>query len=90
MSTDNNNHGLEEQRRRKAENFKLNIRDNYDDDGTSYGSSEPEEISSYSGEEVKDQIARESKRSLKSVKGKKSASSRRVTSVTAEFSELHG
>lgn len=65
MSTDNNNHGLEEQRRRKAENFKLNIRDNYDDDGTSYGSSEPEEISSYSGEEVKDQIARESKRSLK-------------------------
>ena len=53
MSTDNNNHGLEEQRRRKAENFKLNIRDNYDDDGTSYGSSEPEEISSYSGEDLK-------------------------------------
>ena len=66
MSTDNNNHGLEEQRRRKAENFKLNIRDNYDDDGSSYASeSEPEEISSYSGEDIKDQIARESRKSLK-------------------------
>ena len=66
MSKDNNNYGLEEQRRQKAENFKLNIRENYDDDGTEFGSpSEPEEISSYSGEEVKDQIARESKKSLK-------------------------
>ena len=66
MSNDMNNHGLEEQRRRKAENFRLNIRDNYDDDGSSYASeSEPEEISSYSGEDIKDQIARESRKSLK-------------------------
>lgn len=66
MSNENNNHGLEEQRRRRAENFKLNIRDNYDDDGSDYNmEAEPEEISSYSGEEVKDQIARESRKSLK-------------------------
>ena len=66
MSNDKNNYGLEEQRRKKAENFKLNIRDNYDDDGSETGGSAgPEEISSYSGEEVKDQIARESKKSLK-------------------------
>ena len=66
MSNDMNNHGLEDERRRKAENFRLNIRDNYDDDGSSYASeSEPEEISSYSGEDIKDQIARESRKSLK-------------------------
>lgn len=65
-NNDNNINDFEEQRRRKAENFRLNIRDNYDDDGFSYsGASEPEEISSYSGEAVKDQIARESKRELK-------------------------
>ena len=36
MSPDNNNYtqeNLEQQRRRKAENFHLNIRDNYDDEG---------------------------------------------------------
>ncbi|MBR1481917.1 MAG: endolytic transglycosylase MltG [Ruminococcus sp.] len=65
MSNDNNNNSLEEQRRRKAESFRLNIRDDYDDDGESGAHNEPEEISSYSGEDVKDQIARESKRSLK-------------------------
>ncbi len=66
MSNDNNYNGFEEQRRRKAENFKLNIRDNYDDNGSSYSAeAEPEEISSYSGEEVKYQIERESKKSLK-------------------------
>jgi UPF0755 protein len=65
MANDKNNHGLEEQRRRRAENFKLNIRDNYDDEGSSDYDREPEEISSYSGEEVKDQIARESRKSLK-------------------------
>ena len=39
MSNDKNNYGLEEQRRKKAENFKLNIRDNYDDDGSETGGS---------------------------------------------------
>lgn len=63
MSNDNNN-SLEEQRRRKAESFRLNIRDDYDDEGAGM-EFEPEEISSYSGEDVKDQIARESRRSLK-------------------------
>ena len=33
MSNDNNFNSLEEQRRRKAESFRLNISDNYDDDG---------------------------------------------------------
>ena len=64
MSNDKNINSLEEQRRRKAESFRLNISDNYDEDGENT-SSEPEEISSYSGEDVKHQIARESKRSLK-------------------------
>lgn len=65
MSNENNRPSLEEQRRRKAENFRLNIRDNYDDFGDIGEESGREEISSYSGEDVKVQIARESKRSLK-------------------------
>ena len=65
MNNDNNINSLEEQRRRKADNFRLRIQDDYDDEGESGYSDEPEEISSYSGEDVKDQIARESKRSLK-------------------------
>ena len=64
MSNDNNFNSLEEQRRRKADSFRLNISENYDEDGE-LGSSEPEEISSYSGEDIKHRIARESKRSLK-------------------------
>ena len=67
MSNDNNinSNSLEEQRRRKADNFRLRIQDDYDDVGESGFNDEPEEISSYSGEDVKDQIARESRRSLK-------------------------
>ena len=65
MNNDNNINSLEEQRRRKADNFRLRIQDDYDDEGESGYSDEPEEISSYSGEDVKDQIARESRRSLK-------------------------
>lgn len=53
---------FEEQRRRKAENFHLSISDNYDYDNSV---SEPEEINSYSGQDVKEQIAKESKKSLK-------------------------
>ena len=64
MSNDNQFSDLEEQRRKKADGFQLNIRDDYDEAGDST-SGEPEEISSYSGEDVKVQIARESKRSLK-------------------------
>lgn len=63
MRNENEFNALEEQRRRRAENFRLNIRDNYDEEGEE--DYEPEEISSFSGEDVKDQIARESKRSLK-------------------------
>lgn len=63
MSNDNYSE-LEEQRRRRAENFRLNIRDD-DDNYDALADTEPEEISSYSGEDVKDQIARESKKSLK-------------------------
>ena len=64
MSNDNQFSELEEQRRKKADSFHLDIRDDYDEAGDS-SSGEPEEISSYSGEDVKVQIARESKRSLK-------------------------
>ena len=67
MSNDNNFNSLEEQRRRKADSFRLNISENYDEDGE-LGSSEPEEISSYSGEDIKHRIARESKRSLKKMR----------------------
>ncbi len=67
MSLENNNNSrrnLEEQRRMKAESFHLNIQDNYDDEG-GYGYDEPEELNSYSGQDVKEQIARESKNALK-------------------------
>ena len=46
MRLDNNNFtqdNLEQQRRRKAESFHLNIRDNYDDDGEN-GYSESDEL----------------------------------------------
>ena len=67
MSLENNNNtqrDVEEQRKRRAESFHLNINDNYDDD-SSYGNQEPEELNSYSGQDVKEQIARESKNALK-------------------------
>ena len=58
-----NGQSFKEQRRRKAENFRLNISDNYD--AVDSYDREPEEINSYSGQDVKEQIARESKKSLK-------------------------
>lgn len=70
MSLDNNNFtqdNLEQQRRRKAESFHLNIRDNYDDDGEN-GYSESDELNSYSGQDVKEEIARQSKNALKKKK----------------------
>lgn len=70
MSLDNNNshRNLEEQRKRRAENFQLNIQDNYDDESLSSYNSEPAELNSYSGQDVKEQIARESKNALKKKK----------------------
>ncbi len=53
---------VEEQRRRRAESFHLDIHDDYDE---SAGNSEPEELTSYSGQDVKEQIARDSKNALK-------------------------
>lgn len=67
MSLDNNNftqNNLEQQRRRRAENFHLNISDNYDDDGEN-NYSRSEELNSYSGQDVKDKIAKQSKNALK-------------------------
>lgn len=52
---------LEAQRRRKAENFHLNIQEDYEE----YENYEPDEINSYSGQDVKEQIARESKQALR-------------------------
>lgn len=70
MSFDNNNprRNLEEQRKRKAENFHLNIQDNFDDDSMSGYNEESAELNSYSGQDVKEQIARESKNALKKKK----------------------
>ena len=68
MSFDNNSRkNFDEQRKRRAENFRLNISDNYDDDGASQNN-EPAEINSYSGQDVKEQSARESKNALKKKK----------------------
>lgn len=68
MSLDNYNDtqkNIEEQRRHKAENFHLNIQENFDDYGDNSTYDEPSEINSYSGQDVKEQIARESKNALK-------------------------
>ena len=62
MSVDNNN--FKEQRRRRAANFQLNIQDNYDYESESFS----EELNSYSGQDVKEQIARDSKQALKKKK----------------------
>lgn len=69
MSNDFNSSNLDEQKRRKAENFKLNIRDTGSADYPQADSAE--EINSYSGQDVKEQIAKESKRSLKKKKRKR-------------------
>ena len=58
-----NRHSIEARRRQRAENFRLNIAEGYDSE--EYVDREPEEINSYSGQDVKEQIARESQKSLK-------------------------
>ncbi len=68
MSQDNfnqNDRNLEAQRRKRAENFRLNIQDDFDDFGDDSGFSEPSDLNSYSGEEVREKIARDSKNALK-------------------------
>ena len=60
---------LENSRREKANNFKLNIQEYYSDEpDTEEYYDEPEELTSYSGEEVKEQMARDSKHALKKKK----------------------
>lgn len=68
MNNDNNyRYSVEQERRRKAENFRLNISEDYDEHYDEV-SSQPEEINSYSGQDVKKQIARDSKKELKKKK----------------------
>jgi len=67
MSVENNN--FKEQRRRRAANFQLNIQDNYDYESESVAN-DSAELNSYSGQDVKEQIARESKHALKKKKKK--------------------
>ncbi len=59
----NDRQKFDEQRRKKAENFHLSISD--EAFGQEQENTQPEEINSYSGQDVKEQIARESQKSLK-------------------------
>ena len=60
---------LNAQRRRRAENFKLNIDESeYEDDNFVKSEDEPSNLNSYSGQDVKKQMARESKQVLKQKK----------------------
>ena len=84
---DNESRDFEQQRRRKAENFHLSISDDYDDSGEER---RPEEINSYSGQDVKKQIEKESKKSLKNVSASKKRSFAAATAATAATSALCG
>ena len=72
MNPDNFNMSEQElnaQRRRRAENFKLNIDESeYEDDNLVKSEDEPSNLNSYSGQDVKKQMARESKQVLKQKK----------------------
>ena len=72
MNPDNFNMSEQElnaQRRRRAENFKLNIDESeYEDDNFVKSEDEPSNLNSYSGQDVKKQMARESKQVLKQKK----------------------
>lgn len=70
MNPDNFNMSEQElnaQRRKRAENFRLNIDETEYEDENMYGESEsePSDLNSYSGQDVKKQMARESKHVLK-------------------------
>ncbi len=75
MSLDNINdyeQELSEQRRRKAENFRLSIDDsNFDDTSYDETDDEPSELNSYSGQDVREQMAKESRHALKKRKKEK-------------------
>lgn len=73
MSLGNNNNtdyekALEEQRRRRAEQFRLNIDESSENFDDPYTDDEPSELNSYSGQDVKEQIERNSKNALKKKK----------------------
>lgn len=65
MENNENQTEFEARRRKRAADFRLKIQDDYDDNSVSRHSDGPEELNSYSAEEVKEQIARESKTALK-------------------------
>lgn len=71
MNLDNYNEfetDLSEQRRRRAEGFRLNIEESDYDDDASYEQSESAELNSYSGQDVREQMARDSRHALKKKK----------------------
>ncbi len=61
--TQDDRNNIDEQRRKKAENFHLNIAD--EGEAKNGSESNSQVINSYSGQDVKEQIARESKKSLR-------------------------
>ena len=65
MNEENNIQNLEEKRRQKAKSFTLNIQDDIYDESAKTENNEPEELNSYSGEDVKEQMAKNSKQALK-------------------------
>lgn len=54
--------------RQKAKSFTLNIQDDIYDESAKAENNEPEELNSYSGEDVKEQMAKNSKQALKKKK----------------------
>ena len=95
MNPDNFNMSEQElnaQRRRRAENFKLNIDESeYEDDNFVKSEDEPSNLNSYSGQDVKKQMARESKQVLKQKKKEeKKGLLKQRTSIIAEPSALSG
>lgn len=71
MNLDNYNEfetDLSEQRRRRAEGFRLNIEEQDYDDDASFEQSEPAELNSYSGQDVREKMARDSRHALKKKK----------------------
>lgn len=94
MNPDNFNMSEQElnaQRRRRAENFKLNIDESeYEDDNLVKSEDEPSNLNSYSGQDVKKQMARESKQVLKQKKKEEKRLLKQRTSIIAEPSALSG
>ena len=68
MSEENNIQNLEEKRLQKAKSFTFNIQDDIYDESAKTENNEPEELNSYSGEDVKEQMAKNSKQALKKKK----------------------